>query len=288
MLYSALIQNRKSVREFAEEQVPFAALEVLKNYYLSSVRRLVPQIETELHFFGTATRDALEGAAGYHDFLVGAPQYLILLSEKHPLEKLNAGYMMEDLILKAADLELDSCWLSFKDSEQIKQVLGIDSQLDVAAIAAFGFGKKTVRRLRLNFLSMSNVDIAAKHRYMEPKQGIQELVYLNNWGEQAGLNEYIGFYDDMLWEALYAATLAPSYLNRQAYGFILHDGGVSVVSRPDKYTTEPDGQLSLGAAMLHFSAVAEGWTGKLQWRFDGSAEGLNLPPDHRLVAHCGL
>lgn len=288
MNYSALIQNRKSVREFTEEQVPFGALEVLKNYYLGSVRRLVPEIETELHFFGTATREALEGAAGYHDFLVGAPQYLILLSQRHPLEKLNAGYMMEDLILKLADLDLDSCWLSFKDSEQIKQVLGIESELDVAAIAAFGFGKKTVRRLRLNFLSMSNVDITAKHRYMEPKRGIQDLAYLNRWGEQDGLEAYIGFYEDMLWEALYAASLSPSYLNRQAYGFVLHDGGVSVVSRPDKYTTEPDGQLSLGAAMLHFGAVAENWAGKLQWRFDGNADGLELPEGHRVVAHCSL
>lgn len=288
MNYSALIQNRKSVREFTEEQVPFGTLEVLKNYYLESVRRLVPEVETELSFFGTATREALEGAAGYNDFLVGAPQYLVLMSQKHPLEKLNAGYIMEDMILKAADLGLDSCWLSFKDSEQVKQALGIESDMDVAAIAAFGFGKKTVRRLRLNLLSMSNVDITAKHRYMEPKRGVHDLAHLNTWGQREGLDSYIGFYEDMLWEALYAASLAPSYLNRQAYGFVLHDGGVSVVSMPDQYTTEPDGQLSLGAAMLHFGVVAENWAGKLQWRFGGSSDGLALPEGHRVVAHCSL
>ncbi len=221
MNYSALIQNRKSVREFTEQQVSFTDLEHMKDYYLTAVRRLVPEIETELYFFGTATRAALEGAAGYNDFLVGAPQYLILMSQSHPLAELNAGYVMEDLILKAADLGLDSCWLSFKSSQEIKDVLGIDSPLEVAAIAAFGYGKKTIRRLRLNFLSMSNVDLAAKHRYMEPKRGIQELVSLNTWGNTAGLNEYIGFYDDMLWESLYAASLSPSYLNRQAYGFLL-------------------------------------------------------------------
>ena len=288
MNYSALIQNRKSVREFTEQQVSFTDLEHMKDYYLTAVRRLVPEIETELYFFGTATRAALEGAAGYNDFLVGAPQYLILMSQSHPLAELNAGYIMEDLILKAADLGLDSCWLSFKSSQEIKDVLGIDSPLEVAAIAAFGYGKKTIRRLRLNFLSMSNVDLAAKHRYMEPKRGIQELVSLNIWGNTAGLNEYIGFYDDMLWESLYAASLSPSYLNRQAYGFLLHDGSISLVRRPDVYTDLSDGDLSMGAALLHFTAVAENWAGKLSWTFGGSADSLHLPQDHQLVATCKL
>ena len=39
MNYSALIQNRKSFREFTDKQVPFSALETLKNYYYNSVRR---------------------------------------------------------------------------------------------------------------------------------------------------------------------------------------------------------------------------------------------------------
>ena len=99
----------------------------MKNYYQKSVRRLVPQIKTEFYIFGTDAREALEGAAGYHKFLVGAPQYLVLLSEKHPQAHLNAGFMMEDLILQLTDLELDSCWVTFTDSDQVKTALGIDS-----------------------------------------------------------------------------------------------------------------------------------------------------------------
>ena len=61
MKYSALIQNRKSVREFTDKQVTFAQLEELKKYYGNSVRRLIPEIGTELYFFGTDARAALEG-----------------------------------------------------------------------------------------------------------------------------------------------------------------------------------------------------------------------------------
>ena len=286
MNYAALIQNRKSVREFQEKTVPFQLLEQLKAYYRRSVRRLIPELETQLYFFGSDAREALEGAAGYHKFLVGAPQYLVLLSEEHPQAHLNAGFMMEDLILKLTELELDSCWVTFTDSEQVKESLGIDSGLEVAAIAAFGYGVRTTRRLRLNIKSMSDIDISAKRRYFEPKVSVNELVHRGTWGSRNGLDDAIGFYDDMLWEAFYAAALAPSYLNRQTYGFLLQEGRVILVSKPDRYNTPIDSALSLGIVLHHFTTVAENWAGKLHWSY--APEGVELPEGHKAVAVAAL
>lgn len=288
MNYSALIQNRRSVREFRDTRVSDDILAQVKNYYQQSVRRLIPGIGTELYIFGTGTREALEGAAGYHKFLVGAPRYLVLLSEDHPQAGLNAGFMMEDLVLKLTDLGLDSCWVTFVDSNEIRKALDIRSELNVAAIVAFGYGEKTTKRLRINILSMSNVDISAKRHYFDPKRSIVDMVYLNTWGNSRNVNDHIGFFDDMLWEAFRAASLAPSYLNRQAYGFVLRDGCVTLVSRADDFTTKADGDLSLGIVMLHFSAVAEGWAGKVNWQFAPDAADLDLPEGYAAVASCCL
>ena len=288
MNYSALIQNRKSTREFTNREVTFAQLETIQNYYYNSARRLIPEIRTELYCFGSVSGAALEGAAGYNQFLVGAPQYLVLLSDKHELAGVNAGYILEDILLKLSDMELDTCWLTFADSEDIKGVLGIASDLEVTAIAAFGYGKKAVRRLRLNIRSMSNVDLVAKHRYMEPKRSVEDMVFLDSWGNSHGLDKYLGFFDDMLWESIYAASLAPSYLNRQAYGFLLRDGEISLVERPDRYNVKIDGDLSLGIVLLHFSAVAENWAGKLSWRFGEDAARLDLPEGHKVIATCAV
>lgn len=288
MNYAALIQNRKSVREFTGRQVPFSDLEIIRDYYRSSVRRLIPELNTQLYFFNTSTQVALEGAAGYNQFLVGAPQYLVLMSDPHEYAHLNGGYIMEDLILKLRDMDLDSCWLTFTDSEEIKHALGIECPMEVVAIAAFGYAKMSTRQLRLNIRSMSNVDITAKHRYMEPKRSVRDLTFVNTWGNRNNLESYIGFFDDMLWEALYAASLSPSYLNRQAYGFLLHDGHISMVSRPDSYNTKIDGGLSLGIALLHFTAVAEKWAGPLRWSFEAVTEGLRIPEDHQLIATAAL
>ena len=74
MNYAALIQNRKSFREFTDKVVPFSALESIRNYYHNSVRRLLPELKTQLYVFDASARAALEGAAGYHQFLIGAPQ----------------------------------------------------------------------------------------------------------------------------------------------------------------------------------------------------------------------
>ena len=77
-------------------------------------------------------------------------------------------------------------------------------------------------------------------------------------------------------------------MNRQAYGFLLREGTVSLVSRPDIYNTKLDGDLSLGVVLLHFTAVAEELAGKLNWRFGEAAENLNLPEGHAVIASCSL
>ena len=286
MKYSALIQNRKSVREFSDRYVSFEDIEKIKTYYNHHVRRLLPEVETELRMFVLDARAVLEGAAGYKQFLVGSPQYMVLLSAKGPNSGENAGYIMEDLILKLTDMGLDSCWMTFTDSEYVKTALEIDSPLEVAAIAAFGYGVKTTKRLRLNVLSMSKVDVAAQRQYFAPKKGVRDLVFLNDWGSRQGVEEFIGFYDDMLWEAFYAASLSPSYLNRQPYGFVLRDGRVYLVQVPDEHTDEIDGRLGLGIVLLHFSAVAEQWAGKVAWSFEDKA--LELPDGYKVVASAAL
>ena len=288
MNYSALIEARHSVRGFTYKRVSPADLAELEVYFHHKALRLIPELKTDLLVFGDSAREALEGAAGYHQFLVGAPQYLVLLSQADPLAHLNGGFLMEDLILKLTDMELDTCWLTFTDSDRVKDALGIETDMEVVAIAAFGYGVRTRRRPRINILSMSNVDIKAKRHYVEPKRNVRDMAFLDSWGNSHGLDSTIGFFDDMLWEALYAASLSPSYLNRQAYGFVLHNGFVSLVRRPDEYDNEIDGMLSLGAALLHFTAVASSWAGAVRWTFGEEQPPLELPEGHTQIASCLL
>ena len=123
---------------------------------------------------------------------------------------------------------------------------------------------------------------------MEPKRSAQDMAFLNTWANTHRLDDAIGFFDDMPWEALYAASLAPSYLNRGAYGVVSGDGELSLGGGADAYTTELDGDQGLGIVLHHFTSVAEDWAGKLSWQFGGDASGLALPEGHKLVARSTL
>ena len=73
MDYNALIQNRKSARQFTDKKVGEAVCAELESYYQNTCQRLVPGISTELWIFGDNTRQALEGAAAFHELWTDRP-----------------------------------------------------------------------------------------------------------------------------------------------------------------------------------------------------------------------
>ena len=72
----------------------------------------------------------------------------------------------------------------------LKVARDIPERMEVVALAAFGFEKKTVKRLRLNIRSMSDVDIRAQYRYMEPKRSVSDLAFVDTWGNLPGAGSY--------------------------------------------------------------------------------------------------
>ena len=106
---------------------------------------------------------------------------------------------------------------------------------------------------------------------------------MGSWSNKSGLDEMMDFYDDMLWQSFYAASLSPSYLNRQPYGFLVQDHSIYLVQQEDAYTDNLDAALDLGIVMLHFSAVASRWAGQVRWELSPAAPG-GLPEGLRSAA----
>ena len=138
MNYSALIEGRRSVRAFLDKAVPEELILEILEYHDKSCKRLAPDIDTALLILDESSQSALEGTAGYKQFLIGAPHYLLLLSDRGPHMGLNAGYMMEDMILKLEDMGLNSCWLTFTDGAAVSS----------AHIALYGGRRHSRLRLR--------------------------------------------------------------------------------------------------------------------------------------------
>ena len=285
MDYAALIENRKSVRSFVDQQVEEDLLREIRRFYEKDCHRLDPILSVELEILESAACPQLEQTAGYGENTVGAPYYLVLFGEDQPQARMNAGYMMEDLVLKLEDLGLQSCFVTLGDPEKAAVLLPGREGLTVQAVIAFGYGKVQEKKLRVNLLSMSCVDVIAQRGYYSPKKDIRDLVNVDTLDNIRGLDEKIGFYEDMLWQSFYAVTKTPSYLNRQPYVFLLKDGKVMLVSLPDPYTDRISADLGLGIAMLHFSVIGEKWTGKIVWDLT-EKQSFDLPSDCRIAAVC--
>ncbi|MCB6365464.1 nitroreductase family protein [Intestinibacillus massiliensis] len=284
MDYSAMSQARKSVRAFWDTPVPALTVDEIETYF-GRCKRLVPSIDVQMRIFERDVKEKLEGTAGYQGFMIGAPCYMVILSDEadHYIE--NAGFIAEDMILKMTELELSSCWITFSDGEEVKKALGIESDKRIGAIIAFGYGQRTSKKIRLNIKSMSNIDINVEREYYSPKLSIDELVHIQKWGGKSTIED-IGDTDSALWRALYAASLSPSYLNRQPYGFILDNGKVILVVKKDEHTDEVNEKLNIGIVMLHFSGVISQMLFNVDWHWGAPEQDLGLPADCSAVAYC--
>ncbi len=287
MNYSLLIEERKSSRAFQDKPVAQDVIDAVRKYYETDCRKLVPEIGTELLICGTEAREALESAAGYHEFLIGAPQYMLLLSDEHDCAGINAGYIMEDLSLKLNELGCGTCWLTFTDGAAIAAALAVESGKKVSAILAFGLPARARKKIHLNMFTMSNVSIRAKQQYHDPKKGIDRLVYMDTYGNRNGVDEFIGLYGDILFEAFHAASNSPSYMNRQPYSFVIREGKVILIGEPDELTGPIDAALNLGAVMLHFQAVASEYISSAAWTLP-AGEVAGLPEGACAVAEIAV
>ena len=285
MNYAALIDNRKSVRAFEDRQAPESLLTELREFYEKDSLVLSPRLPMELNILGADCGPALAQAAGYEQAPAGAPHYLVLSAPEGRTAAIQVGFLMEKLLLKLQDLGLSACWISFGDSQKVKDALGLSGPLEVTAIAAFGYGLPREKKLRMNLATMSCADIIAQRGYYAPKKDIRELVFVDRVDNIQGLDEKIGFYEDMLWQAFYACSKAPSYLNRQPYAFLLKEDQILLAALPDPYTDERSLYLDLGIVLLHFSAVAGKWEEKISWSLE-NLPSADLPEGAFLAACC--
>jgi len=285
MNYASLIEQRKSTREFKSKVLIDRDLNEIREYF-NEAKRLLPDVHVEMQIFTGDAKNRLEGVAGYMGKAFQAPAYLILLSEKADHAGVNAGYICEDMVLKLTEMEIDNCWVTVNDSETIKRALLLKSDLDVMAIIACGLGKPVWALKRLDIRTPSDVTFVERAGHIAPKIAQEELVYRNTWGTAVDWNE--NSIDPLLDQAFYAASLAPSFLNRQPYRYIYRPHQVILCVKVEEMTTEDDTALDLGATMLNFTSVFEtrnSSNGKWTFGTPDDMDSVGVPKEWLVVAH---
>ncbi len=289
MKYVERIEKRASIREYKGKEISQKLQEELFEFYRNEIHRLDSSIHTELRIFTDDAKNRLEGVAGYRGQAFGAPAYLVLLSEKKEYYLENAGYMGEDMILKLVDMDLDSCWITVDDSDAVKKALLIESDLEVATVIAFGYGKKETAVNRLDIQTPASVKFTSRKGHVAPKISQEDLAYKETWGTKMDWDT--NAVDPLIDKAIHAASLSPSFFNRQPYRFVFFGKTLIAFAIKDEVSSNEDILLDVGAMLLNFMVSYEEY-GSLSCKWNlGEPENISeihAPDNYKAVGYFNM
>ncbi len=222
------IGKRRSVRKFQMTAIDPRIMKQI-NCFIQSLAPLHPQAAYRIAVVEAynTQKHVFKGM-----FLVQAPYYLVLSAKEHSFAAVNAGYVMEQIVLYLVSKGFATCYLG-----DAKQKADLDQYRPMIVVA---FGRAAVS--------------AAKKPSARKK--LTELVEQPPVAEQNAR------------KILEAARLAPSALNLQPWRFQLQQGKIHIFMKKDNLMqTKRMKELNLlgiGIVMCHMALAAEElW---LEWR----------------------
>lgn len=292
MNYKKLIEIKKSVRHYKKDFIDGKQLDIIKQY-LQDCRKLTDEIEINIKIMNNSdVFEKLDKIAGYNGFMINSPNYIIILSEikEHYIE--NSGYIGEEISLKAKEIGIDSCWITFDNSNVIKNKLNINSDKDVTGIIALGYAEKenstvvieaTQTEKENDYYKKASIEYASGKN--PSKLGINEIVYIDDWGNGADIEilEERAMLDPFLY-----AVMAPSSLNRQPWRFILDSEKVILIVRNDEYINSYEQKIDAGIVMLYFEMIVSTTLFDLRWKFEKPEKNYNIPKEYMIMAYCNI
>lgn len=287
MNYKKLIEETYSVRDYSEKPIS----ENLKNEiisYFPNSKNLLENIKTDIKILNNSeVYNALNGKAGYNGIMINAPHYIIIYSEKVDNYIENSGYRASDIILKATDLGLNTCFITMSDREEISKILNIPEGMEITALIALGYKDKDLKNVSNDTkaggnYSKANVNIA--DNAPSYRKDLEELVFSESFGNSATLDELMNI---GIFEPLRTVLFAPSALNSQPWRFILKGGKVFIAVEDTLQTSSYDEKISLGALMHYFQSVFETDFFGLKWTFDVS-NAPEVPSNFKVEVSCTM
>lgn len=287
MNYKKLIEETYSVRDYSEKPIS----ENLKNEiisYFPNSKNLLENIKTDIKFLNNSeVYNALNGKAGYNGIMINAPHYIIIYSEKADNYIENSGYRASDIILKATDLGLNTCFITMSDRKEISKILNIPEGMEITALIALGYKDKDLKNVSNDTkaggnYSKANVNIA--DNTPSYRKDLEELVFSESFGNSATLDELMNI---GIFEPLRTVLFAPSALNSQPWRFILKGGKVFIAVEDTLQTSSYDEKISLGALMHYFQSVFETDFFGLKWTFDVS-NAPEVPSNFKVEVSCTM
>lgn len=227
--YEAIFR-RRSVRKYRMDVVEEHVLEGIRNF-----GKKAPGVRSRIRVKWKIYRISDHKVKGM--FQVKAPYYAVLYSENCEDSQINAGCLMQQLVLYLHTIGIGTC---YQGGARLKK--DEEEDMDLMMILAFGYPAEPLERSRLEFKRVE----------------LERLVKLN---------APIGKVQRKLLEA---ARLSPSALNQQPWRFVVTENRIHLfVKRPGRvgYQRQLDKNMfNAGIVLSHMLVTAEEYWFDLDYR----------------------
>lgn len=208
-----VMKQRHSVRQYADTPI-----EPEKRAELDALTRQLNE-ESGLHIqICYDEPKCFDSFMAHYGKFTGVKNYIALVGKKSPKLEEQLGYYGEQLVLKAQELGMNTCWVAMTHGKSKAEIRKGEKQV---CLIALGYGTQQ----------------GAVHKNKPLQEVCKAPEALPEWFQKG----------------VEAALLAPTAMNQQKFFFeLLPDGGVKARCGKGFYT-----KLDLGIVKYHFEAITE-------------------------------
>ncbi|MCT4562875.1 MAG: nitroreductase family protein [Maledivibacter sp.] len=295
MKVNKVIKDTRSVREYKDKKIDTGVINQLLDD-LNRNRALKKDIKMDFGFMdnGKEAFEKLDGLVGYFGKFIKAPHYIYITSEVEDGYLENAGYLGEELILRATDLGLGSCWIEVSENiSKVKDILDIQEDRDIIGLLAIGYpkkGSKVAGMYDVKGKSVSpltqygypNIDIKYADAPVSERISIEDMAYIKDWGKKATIDD---LENRGMAEVFYYMRLAPSWGNRQPWKFIIDGERIVLAVSKDEKITERTAKIEAGIAMLYFELMIHQVGIPGGWILEKPEKNYNIPRSYFVAGY---
>ena len=271
MTFLSIIKKRKLVEEYEKKELSSDKIKIFEEF-LKEIKTLLKNIGIKFVFIedGWGKENILKNRVGYMGNLILAPSYIALFSEIKEGYLLNTAYILEQIILKAVELNIGSCWLLMeRDADGLKRDLEITVQEKLVAMVALGYPK-----MHMHYIDRGKGSRVSAH----------DFVFKDEWGKTICYEE---LKTTGIEKVLHSLSLAPSWANFQPWGLIMHNDQV-ILTVGGKDISGKHLLLDAGVMMLYMENAFKEAGFPARWsiykeELDGDFSEYNIPSEYRII-----
>lgn len=207
-----VMKQRHSVRQYTDRQI---SAEIIRSLQ-AEIERCNEEGDLHIQLVTDEPR-AFDSFMAHYGKFHGVRNYIVLVGKKGPELEEKCGYYGEQIVLKAQELGLNSCWVAMT-YKKIPEAFQVNKGEKLTVVIAIGYGQT------------------------------QGVVHTVKRAEQ--VSNVCRDFPQWFQTGVEAALLAPTAMNQQKFRFTYADGKVFAKAGFGFYT-----KIDLGIVKYHFEAV---------------------------------